>query len=469
VLESDQSRVGEQVLKTASDQPPPPNPAISALSAPLSDSDPCGPDLDFESDTNYLNFFAQVDGILPTSFFSPEDGKPFDPSTIDIEGQLGALKPLLARSRDIRLLAVQARLLILNKDLAGFAMTLGAVAQLLDTFWDEVHPRPKGGDLEARTAAISTLDSPTVVFPLQYAPLFEGRRIGPVTYRRWMIATGEVKPRAGEAQLAAAAITEAISEASPDVLEAARDHVALLNTSLDRICRAFSTHGNSAGLETLRALAGKVRGLINPYAAVLETQTVEAGGEGDSLQAKQGGAAVKAAGPPPASIADAAQALATIADYYSRSEPSSPTLPLVRQAHRLIGKSFFEIMTILVPSQVDNAAFQIGTDAVFDLPVSKLSGLSETSPAMPQTASAGSESPDTAFPSDPQSRQYRIESRSQAIALLDQVQRYFRISEPSSPVPMLCERARALAERDFMGVLRDVLPKSALKNINVDK
>jgi type VI secretion system protein ImpA len=468
VLESDQSRLSEQVLKTASDQPPP-NPAITALSAPLSESDPCGPDLDFESDTNYLNFFAQVDGILPTSFFSLEDNKPFDPSAIDIEGQLGALKPLLARSRDIRLLTVLARLLILNKDLAGFAITVGAIAQLLDTFWDEVHPRPKGGDLDDRTAAISTLDLPTVVFPLQYAPLFEGRRIGPITYRRWMIATGEVKARPGEAQLAAAAITEAISEASPNVLEAARDHVALLNRSLDRICRAFVAHGNSAGLDTLRALAGKVLALIDPHAAAAEMPAVEAGDEGDSLRAKQDGSVVKAAGPPLASIADAAQALATIADYYSRSEPSSPTLPLVRQAQHLIGKSFFEIMTILVPSQVDNASFQIGTDAVFDLPVSKLSGLSETSPAMPQAASADGESPDPAPSSDPASRQYRIESRSQAIALLDQVQRYFRISEPSSPVPMLCERARALAERDFMGVLRDVLPKSALKNINADK
>jgi type VI secretion system protein ImpA len=469
VPEPDQSRLSEQALKTASDQPPLPNPAITALSAPLSESDPCGPDLDSESDTNYLNFFAQVDGILPTSFFSPEDGKPFDPSAIDIEGQLGALKPLLARSRDIRLLTVQARLLILNKDLAGFAMTVGAVAQLLDTFWDAVHPRPNDGDLDARTAAISTLDLPTVVFPLQYAPLFEGRRVGPVTYRRWMIATGEVKARPGEAELAAAVITEAINEVSPNVLEKARDHVTLLNTSLDRIRRAFVAHGNSAGLEALPALASRVLALINPYAASVEMPTVEAGGEGDPLRAKPGGSAVKAAGPPPASIADAAQALATIADYYSRWEPSSPTLPLVRQAHQLIGKSFFEIMTILVPSQVDNAAFQIGTDAVFDLPVSKLSGLSETSPAMPEAACVGGESPDPTVPSDPESRQYRIESRSQAIALLDQVQRYFRISEPSSPVPMLCERARALAERDFMGVLRDVLPKSALKNINTDK
>ena len=31
---------------------------------------------------------------------------------------------------------------------------------------------------------------------------------------------------------------------------------------------------------------------------------------------------------------------------------------------------------------------------------------------------------------------------------------------------MLCERARALAERDFMAVLRDVLPKDALRSVN---
>jgi type VI secretion system protein ImpA len=66
-------------------------------------------------------------------------------------------------------------------------------------------------------------------------------------------------------------------------------------------------------------------------------------------------------------------------------------------------------------------------------------------------------------------RYYHVELRSQAIALLDQVQQYFRRSEPSSPVPMLCQRARALAERDFMGVLRDVLPKAALKSISAEK
>jgi type VI secretion system protein ImpA len=419
----------------------------------------------------YLNFFAQVDGILPTSFFSLEDGKPFDPSTIDIKGQLEAVQSLLARSRDIRLLTVQARLLILNRNLAGFAVAVAAVAELLDKFWAAVHPRPQNGDLDARLAAISALDLPTVVFPLQYAPLFEGRRTGPITYRRWMIATGEAKPRSGEAEVPAAAITEAVDEAPPALLEAARADVALLNTSLDRIRRAFIAQGSSAGLESLRALAGRLLALISPYAvaAPADAAAAETEGGGDSLQAKPDGRIVTAAGPPPTSIVDAAQALAAVADYYSQSEPSSPTLPLVRQAHQLIGKSFLEVMTILVPSQVEKAAFQIGTDLVFDLPVGKLSSVSAAAPEAPQAANDAGEIAHPAYPGNPDTRRYRVESRSQAIVLLDMVQRYFRLSEPSSPVPMLCERARALAERDFMGVLRDVLPKSALKNINADK
>src|SRR5262249_57489826 len=57
----------------ASDQPLEP---VSSSSRPETES--CGPDLDAEGDADYLNFFAHVEGILPTSFFSPEDANPFD-------------------------------------------------------------------------------------------------------------------------------------------------------------------------------------------------------------------------------------------------------------------------------------------------------------------------------------------------------------------------------------------------------
>jgi type VI secretion system protein ImpA len=344
-------------------------------------------------------------------------------------------------------------------------VAVAAIARWLDGFWDDVHPRAAGGDLGPRIAVLGALDLPTVVFPLQYAPLCEGRRIGAVTYRAWMIAAGEVKPRPGEQKHPSAALTEAIADAAPEELAATRKHVAMLRASLGRIREIFLLQGSSLGLENLPPLVDKLQGLVDPRAVFdKETAAPAVEGDDDSVRAKERVAA--AALGAPASLTEAQQALAAIAAYYSRLEPSSPTLPLVRQAHQLIGKSFFEVMSILVPTQMDKAAFQIGADQFFELPVGKLSKLSEAAPPSP-------DGPNPAGPAAPsgggESPQYRIESRAQAIALLEQVQRFFRHAEPSSPVPMLCDRARALAERDFMGVLREVLPKAALKNFGADK
>jgi len=433
------------------------DPDVAALCLPLSDDDPCGPDLDLSGDAEYLNFLAQVEGVLPTSFFSLEDGKPLDPSTIDLRSHLAEADRLHMRSRDIRLLVTRARLLVLNRDVAGFSVTVAAIAEWLERFWDAVHPLPDGEKLTARRSIISALDLPTVIFPLQYSPLFEGRRVGPVTYRAWIIATGEVKSREGDGDASAAAISEALANADASALADARRHVALLDRSVQRICRSFAGHGVTA-LDILPEQVRKMRAWIDPHAAT----DVNLGVQADSRQEASVGLVSLT------SIGEAKQALAAITEYYAASEPSSPVLPLVRQAHQLIGKSFLEIMTILVPTHVDKAAFQIGTNPVFDLPVSKLSSLSATSANVDASARSFDDASDSAS-SAPSAKSYRVGSRAQALAMLESVQRYFRHTEPSSPVPMLCERARVLAERDFMGVLEDVLPKSALKAFNNDR
>ena len=442
------------------------DPAVAALCAPLSDADPCGPDLDLDGDLDYLNFFAQVEGVLPASFFSAEDGKPFDRTTVDIPGQRALIKPLLQRTHDIRLLIMQARLEILDKDIAAFSVSVAGIAELLERYWDQVHPLCQGDDTTARSIAIGALDASTVVFPLQYAPLFEARRIGSATYRALMIANGEVKPRSGENKLAVTALLEGRGDADPAALAATRKHIGLLKTALGQIRNAFALHGTSAGLDNLPALVAKIQAFVDPAA----TETGKRAQESAEGGTQSGAAGARADdGPPnaaaaPTSLAAAREALAAIADYYSRREPSSPTLPLVRQAHQLIGKSFIEVISILVPGHLDKAVFQIGSDQVFELPIGKLNNLPQVNAADATAPGAGpAAAADAAVP------HYEVQSRSQAIALLEQVQSYFRQSEPASPVPMICERARALAERDFMAVLRDVLPKAALKNIGADK
>lgn len=52
-----------------------------------------------------------------------------------------------------------------------------------------------------------------------------------------------------------------------------------------------------------------------------------------------------------------------------------------------------------------------------------------------------------------------IRSRDDAIRVLDQVSDYFRRHEPSSPVPLLLQRAKRLVSKDFMEILRDVAPQ----------
>ncbi|MBV9566287.1 MAG: type VI secretion system ImpA family N-terminal domain-containing protein [Bradyrhizobium sp.] len=437
--------------------------AIAALCTPLSQADPCGPDLDLAGDRDYLNFFAQTEGELPNSFFSSEDGRPFDRASVDLPGHVTAIVPLWERSRDLRLLIMRARLLILNRDLGGFAVSVAAIARWLDGFWDVVHPRPDDGGA-ARIAALESLDLPTVFFPLQYAPLCEGGRVGIITYRAWMIASGEVKPRSGEPTHPSAAIAEAIAAAPLDVLEATRTHVATIKISLGRIRELFARKGSSVGLENLAVLVAKIQKLVDPRVALEEQAQASAENADEARTAAQAASAAAMAEGAPTSLAEAEQALAAIAAYYSGSEPSSPTLPLVRQAHQLIGKSFFEVMSVLVPNQMEKAAFQIGSDQFFELPVGKLSKLPEAQPA-----DDGADHAAAPAPSAGGARSCRVESRAQALLLLDQVQRFFRHSEPSSPIPMLCDRARALAERDFMSVLREVLPKSALKTVGADR
>jgi type VI secretion system protein ImpA len=51
-----------------------------------------------------------------------------------------------------------------------------------------------------------------------------------------------------------------------------------------------------------------------------------------------------------------------------------------------------------------------------------------------------------------------IGSRQDAIRALDAVAEFFRRNEPSSPIPMFCDRAKRLVSKDFLEVLADVAP-----------
>jgi type VI secretion system protein ImpA len=476
---------------------------LAALTSPVSDEEPCGPDLELAGDADYMNYMARAEGIIPTSYFSGPDGKPFDRTSVDFASEFEAIKPLLARTRDLRLLTILAKMLILNRDLAGFETCVSAIGALLEQRWDDVHPRGEDGIFAARIAAIETLDDmPPVIMPLQHLPIAESRRFGAVSYRSYMIANGEVKPREGEEAFEIGAVEQALMETELSQLVSNRAHFDTVSKALANIqtvCIDRSS-GEMVKLERLPPFVQKIFDLLNDFVTRRDPSAALATVGGEAAQPADAGApAATIAAGLIRSPADAAAGLAAVADYFSRFEPSNPALLLVRQAEQLMGKSFLEVIRILVPTHVEQAAILLGKDQMVELPLERLSAFAEVNPSptaaweseapsaepdsddgAPEAADAGSDGSESveaaeraedAPRSQPQqngggapARQIAVQSRRDAIALLDQIGVYYRGAEPSSPVPCIVERARSLAERDFLSLLKDLLPEGAFKS-----
>lgn len=60
-----------------------------------------------------------------------------------------------------------------------------------------------------------------------------------------------------------------------------------------------------------------------------------------------------------------------------------------------------------------------------------------------------------------------VTTRADALRLLDLVSRYYQRFEPSSPLPLMIERVRRLAEKDFIDILRDLAPDGLMQAQNI--
>jgi type VI secretion system protein ImpA len=489
---------------------------FTALADPLSENDPCGPDLDRRGDEDYLNFVTIAEGLLPAEYFT--DGAPFDAAKIDVDGQIARLAPLLKRTRDVRLLVLLARFLVLDRDLAGFAATLETISQLLEAYWEKVHPSAEAGSFAMRAAAVTTLNAPTVFFPLQFIPLCEDRRLGAITLRAHLCTTGVAKPREGEPARTSSEILEALRQCDSNQFAATRDLIARLAAALKQIDSIFAEHcgiAKTPHLDKITATVAAMAALMDE-AAGIETEEQAPGWIG---QTGVFGLIKNAFA--------AGKALEAAIEYFRSWEPSSPVLPLIAQARELQGKTFVEVMQLLLPDRTRDAAYAIGDQKVFALPVERLasvmpaienygleeptvdstperfppsgeplaeqagSGEADSAVALPEPAvDEGADIVPTNDPSEDQAATpsasiilaaqskaataanpllFAPTTRKEAILLLDEAARYLRVAEPSSPIPWLIDRAKALADRDFISVLISVLPEDALREASAKR
>jgi type VI secretion system protein ImpA len=423
--------------------------------APLTEEDPCGPDLFDSYDSAFETYLNDAEARLPQSFFRPDGSPAFDPASVDPAAEWAAVSALLARTRDLRLLAAYGQFCALARDLPALADCLDLVAGLLEHYPDRVHPRITE-DIIDRTNALELLGSrATVLMPLEFAPLVRDRRLREISFRRVALARGERTPQPGEETGDAEAFVSALRAAeNAEAVSACHTLLGRMRTAVTRIegqCLANESQPFRPNLEDLTARLDDLLGLIAEARPDLESGAEDPQDDTDAetdaaAHAPQAGTAEAAPAPTGriTGMAEARAALGAIEAYFRNHEPSSPSLLLVRQAHQLVGRPLTEALDVLMPEIASRARIDFGADSGFLLGMERMRALSEGgAPDLPDAA-----------PSEP----FCVTSRKEAAALMSAVESYYAGAEPSSPVPVLLTRARGYLNQSFAAILTDFLP-----------
>jgi len=414
----------------------------AGITDPITAEAPCGPDPDV--DPEIMNFLGMAEGQLPASYRS------FDKKAFDPKPALEKLQQLLAKSRDLRFLALAAKLNILSDNVPGFTDAVIAMRDLLKAQWEGCHPSEHEGGDALRSAYIATLDDlPTVVLPLQNTPIIVDKRLGPLSMRAIQLANKKIPAQADEAIGDPDTILTAFHRDDRfDDLVAFKSRIEAVKVALKDMHQLFVdkvNHETAPHFQRLPVLLDSILafigGIVNAREGTAEA-SAQSGNEEPSEPSLAGDGGISPTSAEElVSVKEASNALGSILAYYSANEPSSPAWLMTKQALQLVGKTFVEAMQVLAPGLTQEAKISIGGDAPFTLDFAQLSSLAQDG---------------TNDPGEGESRTFSVTTRAQATALMSSIERFYRRTEPSSPIPLLLERARTFASKDFASLLKEM-------------
>jgi len=428
---------------------------LEDLLKPIAPDAPCGDDLLIADDPDFIDYYFNVEDRLPTSYFNVVRGTLFDSKSVDHKAETAQIDPLLKRSRDLRLVVLDAKFQILAGRFKGFAEAVLGVAGLLQAYPDAVHPV----DPVDRRNAIEELNAlATVAAPLEYASLLTDKRSGDVLYRTYATGSGKIAPRAGEQPGDSGAMLGALGHsdniAVVDALFAQLNALLAALKTIETVCQ----NGPARFTPTLDRLRDRLSDIL---AMVLQArsdladapaQPDDASATGESGDAPAAGSTTFTVQATPAGLPDhraAWRMLGTVEIYFAQREPSSVALILVMQARKLVGRPLVEAMDTLLEATSSYAVLPLGDNNM----MMTMSRMRELVAYAPFSATDQWDTPQEGDEEMPE-----IVSRDHAGATLKLIEDYFRMREPASPITILLFKARNMLSKDFNAIVRELLP-----------
>ncbi len=325
---------------------------VDAYLVPLSEGEPCGPDLEY--DATFLALEEAAKG-KPEQQFGDTIIAGEDP---DWRQMQSLSRELMDRTRDIRVAVQLLRASTRLQGLRAAAEGLQLIHGLLSQHWDHVHPKLDADDDNDPTMRLNALaplvDGDSFLADLRKATT--GGRVS-VSGRDLELAFGKGQPPEGESFVPAPGVVQALTDAEGNdngLLEALAGMVDTA-AAIDAIVTDKATVSGPEFrplrliLQAIRDAARQAQG-----GAVGAEGGAEAAADGGESGGVSGGGMVVQGGLGALrNRQDAIQALEKVCEWIELNEPSNPAPLLIRRAQRLINMNFLDIIKDLVPDGVD--------------------------------------------------------------------------------------------------------------------
>jgi len=336
---------------------------IDALSRPIDDAEPAGPDLEYSDVAELERLAAGTPGTM-------------DPKTNELVGAeepnwrkvSQAAQELLGKTKDLRVAALLARAELANRGLTGLAEGLNLIATLVENFWPSLYPpldetendNPIDrinvlANLSPDAEAYGSATTEALLRSLRGAVIAESREVGRYTVRDLDYVLGRMQPPEGTTAPARELLVAAWQRGDEEANRERRAGIEIGLAAVKAIVAKFqSESGDRPSLDLLEQTLRRV----GEFYASCEVPEEAAEDGGDEAGEGEDGTAAGGTGKTPrsgglASRADAVRILQQVAEFLRKTEPSSPAPMFVDRAVKLLQMDFNEIVKELMPDSKD--------------------------------------------------------------------------------------------------------------------
>ncbi|MCG5056053.1 MAG: type VI secretion system protein TssA [Myxococcales bacterium] len=331
---------------------------IDALLSEISADDPCGPDLEYDSELRELEQSAQG---KPEQQMGDTIVAAQEPDWREVRKRA---ESLFSRTKDLRVTSHLVRALLHTAGFEGLCDGLALSRGLIERYWEPLHPRLDPDDDNDPTLRVnlvmSLCDQEDFLIHVRNTPIVSAPALGRFSLRELAIASGEVPAPAGEDPPSMSTIEGAFLEADLETLTQTSQNLAASLEHLREIEAKLTDHvgsANAPNLDPLRRLVYQASKVVKDKLAARNAGATPSEGTAPGEDVSGGGSGPAQPGARALSgdiraREDVLRALDKIIEYYARHEPSSPVPILVRRCKRLVTASFEDIVKNLLPDGV---------------------------------------------------------------------------------------------------------------------